>query len=145
MKRRLTTSYRWGPGKSICPSVRLPRCQCRRQRPRRLFQGRGQVFKGKPLARPESIHVVEAHHVSSEQAADAVVEEVKKLGGRAVPNYDSVENGESIINAAIQNFGRIDILINNAGILRDVSFKNMKDQDWDLIFAVHVTGAYKVR
>lgn len=56
-----------------------------------------------------------------------------------------MENGESIINAAIQNFGRIDVLINNAGILRDVSFKNMQDKDWDLIFAVHITGAYKVR
>ena len=81
----------------------------------------------------------------SVQAADAVVQEVKKLGGNAVANYDSVEHGESIINSAIQKFGRIDVLINNAGILRDVSFKNMSDKDWDLIFAVHVTGAYKVR
>lgn len=60
-------------------------------------------------------------------------------------NYDSVENGEAIINTAIQNFGRIDVLLNNAGILRDVSFKNMKDQDWDLITRVHTYGAYKVR
>lgn len=59
-------------------------------------------------------------------------------------NYDSVENGENIINTAIQNFGRIDILINNAGILRDVSLKNMTDKDWDLIMNVHITGAYKV-
>ena len=58
-------------------------------------------------------------------------------------NYDSVENGERIIETAIQAFGRIDILINNAGILRDVSFKNMKDEDWDLIINVHVKGAYK--
>lgn len=81
---------------------------------------------------------------SSDQAADAVVEEIKSRGGKAAANYDSVENGEAIIHTAIKNFGRIDILINNAGILRDVSFKNMKDQDWDLIFQVHVTGAYKV-
>lgn len=59
-------------------------------------------------------------------------------------NYDSVENGESIIETAIKNFGRIDILINNAGILRDVSFRNMRDEDWDLVMKVHVRGAYKV-
>lgn len=52
-------------------------------------------------------------------------------------------NGEKIIETAIQNFGRIDVLINNAGILRDISFKNLKDQDWDLIMDVHVKGSYK--
>ena len=56
----------------------------------------------------------------------------------------AVENGESIIETAIKNFGRIDILINNAGILRDVSFRNMRDEDWDLVMKVHVRGAYKV-
>jgi multifunctional beta-oxidation protein len=60
-----------------------------------------------------------------------------------VANYDSVENGDRIIETAVKTFGRIDILINNAGILRDISFKNMKDADWDLIFKVHVKGAYK--
>lgn len=59
-------------------------------------------------------------------------------------NYDSVENGEHIIETAIKEFGRIDILLNNAGILRDISFKNMTDEDWDLIIKVHVKGAYKV-
>lgn len=78
------------------------------------------------------------------QAADLVVEEIRKAGGKAVANYDSVENGEAIIDTAIKNFGRIDILINNAGILRDISFKNMQDKDWDLINQVHVYGAYKV-
>ena len=52
-------------------------------------------------------------------------------------------NGESIIKTAIDNYGRIDVLINNAGILRDISFKNMTDADWDLIMKVHVIGAYK--
>lgn len=79
----------------------------------------------------------------SHQAADVVVDEIKKAGGKAVANYDSVENGDKIIDTAIKAFGRIDVLINNAGILRDVSFKNIKDQDWDLIFKVHVKGAYK--
>lgn len=60
-------------------------------------------------------------------------------------NYDSVENGDKIIETAIQAFGRVDVLINNAGILRDVAFKNMKDDDWDLIMNVHVRGAYKVQ
>ena len=75
--------------------------------------------------------------------ADQVVDEIRKAGGKAVANYDDVMNGEAIIKTAIDNFGRIDVLINNAGILRDISFKNMKDQDWDLIMKVHVVGAYK--
>ena len=54
-----------------------------------------------------------------------------------------MEDGEKIIETAIKSFGRIDILINNAGILRDISFKNMTDADWDLIYKVHVRGPYK--
>lgn len=69
--------------------------------------------------------------------------EITSAGGKAVANYDSVENGDRIIETAIKAFGRIDVLINNAGILRDISFKNMKDQDWDLVMKVHVEGAYK--
>ncbi|KAI0852995.1 NAD(P)-binding protein [Daldinia vernicosa] len=80
---------------------------------------------------------------NSTKAADVVVDEIKAAGGQAVANYDSVENGEKIIETAIKAFGRIDILLNNAGILRDVSFKNMTDQDWDLIQKVHVKGSYK--
>ncbi|OTB20019.1 hypothetical protein K445DRAFT_313813 [Daldinia sp. EC12] len=80
---------------------------------------------------------------NSTKAADVVVDEIKAAGGQAVANYDSVENGEKIIETAIKAFGRIDILLNNAGILRDVSFKNMTDQDWDLIMKVHVKGSYK--
>ncbi|PWY77909.1 peroxisomal multifunctional beta-oxidation protein [Aspergillus eucalypticola CBS 122712] len=79
----------------------------------------------------------------SAKAADMVVDEIRAAGGKAVANYDSVENGEAIIETAIKNFGRIDVLLNNAGILRDISFKNMKDQDWDLIYRVHTYGAYK--
>ncbi|RMD39243.1 hypothetical protein DV735_g5887, partial [Chaetothyriales sp. CBS 134920] len=77
------------------------------------------------------------------KAADVVVNEIRKAGGKAVANYDSVEYGDKIIQTAIDAFGRIDILLNNAGILRDVSFKNMKDSDWELIQKVHVYGAYK--
>jgi 3-hydroxyacyl-CoA dehydrogenase/3a,7a,12a-trihydroxy-5b-cholest-24-enoyl-CoA hydratase len=80
----------------------------------------------------------------SSAAADKVVEEIKAMGAKAVANYDSVENGTAIIKTALDAFGRIDILINNAGILRDVSFNRMTDRDWDLIFLVHVRGAYSV-
>ena len=74
-----------------------------------------------------------------------MVDEIRATGGKAVANYDSVENGENIIETAIKEFGRIDVLLNNAGILRDVSFENMSDADWDLVIRVHVKGAYKVR
>lgn len=80
---------------------------------------------------------------SSSKAADIVVEEIRKAGGDATANYDSVEDGDKIIATAIDAYGRIDVLINNAGILRDVSFAKMTDADWDLITAVHLRGAYK--
>lgn len=78
----------------------------------------------------------------SSNAADKVVDEIKSKGGVAVANYDSVEFGDKIIKTALDNFGKVDILINNAGILRDISFQKMKQEDWDLIMKVHVNGAY---
>lgn len=80
---------------------------------------------------------------ASSKAADVVVEELKAKGAEAVANYNSVEDGDKIIQTAIDAFGQVDILINNAGILRDVSFAKMTDGDWDLISAVHLRGVYK--
>ncbi|XP_046970039.1 peroxisomal multifunctional enzyme type 2 [Vanessa cardui] len=81
--------------------------------------------------------------VGKSNFADAVVKEIKDKGGEAVADYNSVVEGEKIIKTALDNFGRIDILINNAGILRDKSFQKMSDQDWDLVHAVHLKGAFK--
>ncbi|KAI3422625.1 hypothetical protein GPALN_013123 [Globodera pallida] len=81
---------------------------------------------------------------ASTSAADKVVAEIRAAGGKAVPNYESVENGDKIVQTAIDNFGRIDIVVNNAGILRDVSFAKMSEFDWDLVMKVHVKGAFAV-
>ncbi|KAF2815412.1 Fox2 protein [Mytilinidion resinicola] len=75
--------------------------------------------------------------------ADTVVSEICAAGGVAVADHHSVTSGDLIIETAIKEFGRVDVLINNAGILRDVSFRNMTQRDWDLIMDVHVRGAYK--
>ena len=81
---------------------------------------------------------------ASSKAADLVVEEIRAAGGEAVPNYDSVVDGEKIVQTALDSFGRIDIVINNAGILRDTTFHKMTEGDWDIIYKVHVLGAFKV-
>lgn len=81
---------------------------------------------------------------ASSAAADRVVEEIKAAGGQAVANYDSVEDGAKIVQTALDAFGRVDVVVNNAGILRDVSYAKMTEQDWDLVYRVHVLGAHRV-
>lgn len=81
---------------------------------------------------------------ASKNAADQVVDEIVAAGGEAVANYDSVTDGDKIVQSALDNFGRIDVVINNAGILRDKSFAKMTEDDWDLVYQVHVKGAFKV-
>ena len=81
----------------------------------------------------------------SQMVADEVVAEIKKNGGVAVANYDSVttvEGGDNIIKTAVDNFGKIDILINNAGILRDRMVFNMAPEEWDAVLKVHLYGVF---
>jgi len=84
---------------------------------------------------------------SGQAAADLVVEEIEAAGGTGVANYDSVatpEGGESIVQTALENFGRVDILVNNAGILRDRSFAKMTQAEIEAVLDVHLKGAFFV-
>ncbi len=84
---------------------------------------------------------------SSRKAADEVVEEIKAAGGQAIPNYDSVataSGGENIIRKTLESYGRLDVLINNAGILRDGTFVKMEEENWDAVMNVHLKGTYNV-
>ncbi|HGY11096.1 MAG TPA: SDR family oxidoreductase [Desulfobacterales bacterium] len=81
------------------------------------------------------------------QTADKVVYEIKSAGGQAVASFESVatmEGGQNIINTAMDHFGKVDILINNAGILRDRTFMKMTEQEWDDVISVHLKGAFCV-
>ncbi len=78
-------------------------------------------------------------------AAQKVVDEIVAAGGKAVANGDDVstmQGGENIAKTALDNFGQIDILVCNAGILRDKTFANTSEQDWDLVVKVHLKGTY---
>ncbi len=77
--------------------------------------------------------------------ADQVAEEIRSRGGTAVANYDSVADlagGESMVKQCVDAFGRIDILVNVAGILRDRMIFNMSEEEWDAVIAVHLKGHY---
>jgi NAD(P)-dependent dehydrogenase (short-subunit alcohol dehydrogenase family) len=79
--------------------------------------------------------------------ADQVVKEITEAGGTAVANYDSVatpEGGEGIIQTALDNFGQVDIVVNNAGILRDKSFAKLSPAELEIVLDVHLKGAFFV-
>jgi NAD(P)-dependent dehydrogenase (short-subunit alcohol dehydrogenase family) len=79
--------------------------------------------------------------------ADQTVKDINEAGGKAVANYDSVatpEGGEAIIKAALDNFGRVDAVINNAGILRDKTFAKLAPEDLEIVLDVHLKGAFYV-
>jgi NAD(P)-dependent dehydrogenase (short-subunit alcohol dehydrogenase family) len=84
---------------------------------------------------------------ASASMADQVVKEISEAGGTAVSNHDSVstpEGGESIVQTAIDNFGRIDVVINNAGILRDKTFAKLSPEELEIVLDVHLKGAFFV-
>ncbi len=84
---------------------------------------------------------------NSAAPAQMVVNEIKEAGGKAVANYDNVaslQGGQNIVDTALKTFGTVDILINNAGILRDKSFIKMDPAHWNTVLGVHLSGAYNV-
>jgi hypothetical protein len=79
--------------------------------------------------------------------ADEVVEEIRKAGGEAVASYDSVATmagGQAIVKTATDAFGRVDIVVNNAGILRDRMIFNMSEEEWDAVINTHLKGTFAV-
>jgi NAD(P)-dependent dehydrogenase (short-subunit alcohol dehydrogenase family) len=84
---------------------------------------------------------------SGSAMADQVVKEIQEAGGEAAPNYDNVatvEGGQGICQSALDAFGKVDVLVNNAGILRDKTFAKMTEELWDSVIAVHLKGTYCV-
>jgi len=84
---------------------------------------------------------------NSSSPADSVVAEIKAAGGEAVANYESVatmEGGENIVKSALDNFGKLDIVVTVAGILRDRMIFNMTEEEWDAVIAVHLKGTFSV-
>ncbi len=79
--------------------------------------------------------------------AEKVVEEIKAAGGQAAPNYDDVSEragADGMVKTAVDSFGKLDIVVNNAGILRDKTMLKMDDAMWDLVVKVHLRGTYLV-
>ncbi len=83
----------------------------------------------------------------SRSPAEDVVKEIRSAGGEAVANFESVTDfkaAKRIIDCAIDNFGKLNIVVNNAGILRDRMIFNMSEEDWDAVVTVHLKGSFNV-
>jgi len=84
---------------------------------------------------------------SDRKPADEVVDEIRRAGGEAAANYDSVASmagGQAIIKTALDAFKRVDIVVNNAGILRDRMIFNMSEEEWDAVINTHLKGTFAV-
>jgi len=84
---------------------------------------------------------------AGQNMADQVVKEITEAGGKAVANYDSVstpEGGEAIVQTALDNFGKVDVVVNNAGILRDKTFVKLSPEELSIVIDVHLKGAFFV-
>jgi NAD(P)-dependent dehydrogenase (short-subunit alcohol dehydrogenase family) len=84
---------------------------------------------------------------ASSSAANQVVTEIEEAGGEAIANYDSVsteEGGKAIVQSALDTFGKVDVVVNNAGILRDKSFAKMTMAEMEAVIDVHVKGGFYV-
>jgi NAD(P)-dependent dehydrogenase (short-subunit alcohol dehydrogenase family) len=84
---------------------------------------------------------------ASHNMADQVVKEIEQAGGTAVANYDSVstpDSGRAIVQTALDHFGRVDIVVNNAGILRDKTFLKLSPEELEIVLDVHLKGAFYV-
>ena len=80
---------------------------------------------------------------NSAGVAQGVVQEIKDAGGHAVANTDSVEDGARIIQQALDEYGRVDVVVNNAGILRDTAFHKIDDATWDAVYRTHLLGTFR--
>ena len=130
----------------------------------RLLEGKVAVItgSGRGIGREEALLMAKhgakivvndlgAHFDGSGQAtgspAQEVVAEIKKMGGEAVANGDSVSDykaAKRIVECAVDTFGKLNIVVNNAGILRDRMIFNMNEEDWDAVLAVHLKGSFNM-